>query len=189
MPAEDQKEGTLKEEGNKVPEPMVQPVTLRPESERDLITWEAPSRPFKRRDRQFYITVFAIAGIVAVVLFFIEGFMPVVLIVSLVFLFYVMNTVEPGHVEYKITNKGVKVAGKRTEWSVMTRFWFTQRFDSELIIFETLVLPGRLEMVLKEGIKEDLKKSVSTYLPEEEVPPSGLDKAANWFAQKLPGNK
>jgi len=189
MPAEDENESSLKEEGEKTHEEAVQPVSVRPEPEKDLLTWEAPARPFKRRDRQFYVTLFAIAGIVALVLFFIEGFMPVVLIVSLVFLFYVMNTVEPGHVEYKLTNKGVKVAGKKTEWSVMTRFWFMQRFNSELIVFETLVLPGRLEIVLKDGIKEEVKKTVSAYLPEEEVPPSALDKAANWFARKLPGNQ
>jgi len=187
MPAEDEKEGTLKEEGEKA-RGEVQPVVVRQEPEKDLVTWEAPARPFKRRDRQFYITLFAIAGIVALVLGLVEGAMPVVLIVSLVFLFYVMNTVEPGHVEYKITSKGVKVAGRKTEWSVMTRFWFMKRFDSELVIFETLVLPGRLEIVLKDGIKNEVKKAVSTYLAEEEVPPSALDKAANWFARKLPGN-
>ena len=44
------------------------------------------------------------------------------------------------------------------------------------------------EIVLKDGIKDEVKKAVSTYLAEEEVPPSALDKAANWFARKLPGN-
>ncbi|MCX6705287.1 MAG: hypothetical protein NT162_03050 [Candidatus Woesebacteria bacterium] len=38
------------------------PVVVRREPERDLVTWTAPARPFKRRDRQFYVTTFAIAG-------------------------------------------------------------------------------------------------------------------------------
>src|ERR1035437_3250582 len=82
------------------------PVVVRREPERDLVTWIAPSRPFKRRDKQFYTTVFAIAGIVSLVLFLAEGVMPVVLIVAFVFLYYVLSTVPPENVEYKITNKG-----------------------------------------------------------------------------------
>src|SRR3989304_4840218 len=84
------------------------PVVVRREPERDLVTWTAPSRPFKRRDRQFYTTVFAIAGIISLILFLAEGLMPVILIVALVFLYYVLSTVPPENIEYKITTKGVK---------------------------------------------------------------------------------
>jgi len=188
MPAEEENQSSLKE-GADVPPEQAQPVVLRQEPEKDLVTWTAPSRPFKRKDRQFYITLIAIAFIVCLVLFFVEGAMPVILIVSLIFLYYIMNTVEPGETEYKITTKGIKVAGKRTEWSVMTRFWFSSRFGSGLLVFETLVLPGRLELVIKDEIKEEIKKAVAIYLPEEEVPPSVLDKAVGWFANKMPGNK
>lgn len=160
-----------------------------PKPERDLVTWTAPARPFKRRDRQFYVTTFAIAGIVGLILFLAEGFMPVLLIVSLVFLYYVLSTVQPESIEYKITSYGVKVAGRLTEWANFRRFWFSKRFDSDLIIFETLGLPGRMELIAKPEIKETLKKEIVTYIPYEEVPASGIDRATNWLAQKLPGNK
>jgi len=51
---------------------------LKPELEKDLITWIAPARPFKRRDRQFYLTTISIAGIVCLILFLAEGAMPVI---------------------------------------------------------------------------------------------------------------
>lgn len=174
--------GTLKEE-----EP--QAVVVRREPERDLATWVAPSRPFKRRDRQFYVTVFAIAGIISLILFFAEGFMPVLLIISLVFLYYVLSTVEPEKIEYKITSKGVKIAEKRTDWQFLTRFWFTKRFDDELLIFDTVLIPGRIELVIKSEIKEVLRKEISAYLPYEEAPASGLDKITEWAAKVLPGNR
>src|SRR3990172_6112767 len=100
------------------------PVVVRREPERDLTTWKAPSRPFKRRDREFYVTIMAMGGIVALILFLVEGFMPVILIVSLFFLFYVLSTVEPDKIEYKVTTKGVKIAEKRIDWSNLGRFWF-----------------------------------------------------------------
>lgn len=156
--------------------------------ETDLFVWMAPARPFKRRNREFWVTVIAISAIVGLVLFVVEGFMPVALVVSLVFLFYVMNTVEPESIEYKITNFGVKVAGNLTQFEVLTRFWFTRRLDNELLVFETTIIPGRLEMVINREQKNNIREALLKYLPEEEAPPSSLDKAANWFSKKIPGN-
>lgn len=180
---------SLKEEGEVAAENEARPVVIRKEPERDLVIWTAPARPFKRMDREFYVTIIAIAAVVGLILFLVEGWMPVILIVSLVFLFYVMSTVEPENIEYKITNMGVKMAGKRTNWEVLVRYWFSRRFNNELLVFESLLLPGRIELVIDSGDKEKMKKALSTFLPEEEAPPSYLDKAANWFGGKIPGNR
>jgi len=166
-----------------------QAVVVRREPVRDLVVWTAPARPFRRRDRQFYVTTFAIAGIISLVLFFAEGIMPVLLIISLVFLYYVLSTVEPEKVEYKVTSKGIKIAGKDSSWNLMTSFWFSKRFDSELMVIATAAIPGRIELVITPEIKERLKKEVSAYIPYEEIPASGIDRLTNWVAEKLPGNK
>jgi len=142
-------EGTVREG---IPD---QPAKLEPE--KSLFSWRAASRPFKRRDREFWITVLGIAGLCGVVLFLIEGVMPVILIISLVFLFYILSTVEPEEINYEITNKGIKIAGRRTDKEVLNRFWFSKRFDSELLVFEMLVLPGRLEVVINPKDKETIK--------------------------------
>jgi hypothetical protein len=183
-PATDQKsssESTLNSEP--------QAVVVRREPERELLTWIAPARPFKRRDRQFYTTIFAIAGIISLILFLAEGIMPVILIVALVFLYYILSTVPPENVEYKITSKGVKIAGKLTEWQAMSRFWFGERSGSEILIFETFLMPGRIEVMINPEIKDSLKHEISAYIPFEEIPASGLDKVTNWVSKKLPGNK
>jgi hypothetical protein len=46
-------------------------------------------------------------------------------------------------------------------------------------------LPGRIELVINPANKDKIKKALSTYLKEEEIPPSSLDKAANWVSQKI----
>jgi hypothetical protein len=183
-PAKDQKKST---ESTLNSEP--QAVVVRRESERDLLTWTAPARPFKKHDKQFYTTLFAITGIIGLVLFLAEGIMPVVLIVALVFLYYVLSTVPPENIEYKVTTRGVKIAGKLTEWQVLTRFWFGARSGSEMLVLETFLIPGRVEIIINEEIKAALKKEISAYIPYEEVPASGLDRVTDWFAQKMPGNK
>ncbi|OGM14745.1 hypothetical protein A2141_03470 [Candidatus Woesebacteria bacterium RBG_16_40_11] len=178
---------TLKNEEEKVVE--TPGIKTRIEPEKTLFSWVAPARAFKRRDRDFWVTVVVIVGISGLILFLVEGFMPVILIISIVFLFYILNTVEPGKIEYKITNKGVKVEEKMNAWDIFTRFWFTKRFNYELLVLETLTITGRLELVINSKDKARIKTELSKYIVEEEAPPSSIDKAANFFAQKLPGNK
>ncbi len=160
--------------------------TLKPVLEKDLVAWIAPSRPFKRRDKQFYVTTISIAGMVCLILFLAEGAMPVILIISLIFLYYVMSTVPPEEIEYKITNKGIKVVGRLTEWQDLGRFWFGKRFDTELLILETRLIPNRMEIVIKPELKSDVEKNLKEYLVHEEISPSSLDKAIDWFSKKLP---
>ena len=167
-------------------EEKVKPVSLKREPERELFGWTAPARPFKRKTRDFYITLFTIALVFGLVLFFVEGWLPVILIISLVFLVYVMSTIEPENIEYKITNRGIKIGSKRTDWRQMGRFWFTKRFGADLLIIETWSFPRRLEIVVNPEAKEEVSKHVSKFLLQEKIPPSLLDKAANWVGQKLP---
>lgn len=167
-------ESTLKDR-----EPKKQP-------EKELLSWSAPERPFKRRNREFYVTLIAIAGIVGLVLFLIDGWAPVVLIIAAVFLFYVMSTVEPSNILYRVSTSGIEVAGKLTKWEDLGRFWFMKRFDSELLVVETSSFPHRMELVVDQDKKVKLQKILKDYLTHEEIPPSGLDKAANWFSKRLP---
>ncbi len=165
-----------------------QAVVVRREAERDLISWIAPARPFSTRSRQFYVTIFAIAGIVGLILFLAEGIMPVLLITALVFLYYVLSTVPPGNIEYKITTRGVKVADKLIDWRTLIRFWFVRRLEQEVLVLDTITIPGRIEIVIDPELKENIKKEASAYIPFEEMPASGLDKVVDWFSKKLPGN-
>jgi hypothetical protein len=178
MPAQVQKQPeSEKQVGEAVP---------KREAEKDLFSWKAPARPFKRRDREFWVTVVAIAAISGLILFIIEGIMPVILIIAVLFLYYIMSTVEPETIEYKITNRGVKIADRTTQWELLNRFWFTKRLGVDLLIFEMITVPGRLEFVVNAKDKEQIKKSVMKYIPLEEAAPTNLDKAANWFSKKLP---
>lgn len=166
-----------------------QAVVVRREPERDLVVWTAPARPFKRRDRQYFVTIFAMAGIISLVIFLAEGIMPVILIVALVFLYYILSTVPPENIEYKITTNGIKIADKLTGWQQLNRFWIGTRMDSDILFFDTFQIPGRIELVINPEIKEELKKEIEVYIPFEEVPLTGMDKLTNWVSQKLPGNK
>jgi len=168
---------------NAVPEEtMSQP----PAKEETLLEWAAPSRPFKRRSRDFYTTLIAIAALLGVILFLIEGFMPVLLIISLLFLFYVLSTIEPETITYKITSFGIRVEQSLTPWDMMGRFWFTKRFGSELLIIEVFRLPGRIELVIDPAVKPKITSVISKHLTHEEIPPSLMDKFSLRLSKLLP---
>lgn len=165
------------------PKPPVQP-----EIEKVLLTWTAAARPFKRRSREFYVTLISAVGLLGAILFLVEGLMPVILLGTLVFLFYVLSTVAPENVEYKITTFGIRFAGQLTEWSKLGRFWFVNRLGTDLIVFEVYVLPGRLELVAPKSEHNKIEETLKKYLIKEEVPPGIFDKAAQWASKKLPQN-
>lgn len=167
----------------------VQAVVVRQEPERTLFSWQAQSRPFKPRNREFWVSIFAIAAVVSFILFIIEGAISVILIVSILFLFYVLSTVKPDIIDYSITNRGIYIGDKRTSMDLLIRYWFTKRLDTDVIVFDTVVLPGRIELVIDPKDREQIKKVLSVYLVEEKGSPDKLEKAAGWLSKKIPANK
>lgn len=133
-----------------------------------------------------YVTVVSAALIMGAILFVIEGVMPVLLLIALVFLFYVQSTVEPEDMEYKITTEGIHVGGKKTYWENMARFWFTHRFGSDLLVLETFTVPGRMELVIDTAKKSKMVEELEKYLLHEEAPATFFDRAASWASRQMP---
>lgn len=151
-----------------------------------LFSWRAYCRPFKKRNKEFFTTVLAVAFLLSVIFFTIGGWLPIVVIVSLVFLVYVLSTVSPEEVEHKITNRGVVFAGRTYFWEELTRFWLTERFGSQLVVIETVRLPGRIEFVINPDDREKIKEIMGEHLLYEEATPTFLDRAASWFSKRIP---
>lgn len=163
--------------------------SLKNEEERTVFSWKSPARPFKKRDREFFTTVIAIAVLGGLILGFLEGLLPVLVVVALVFLIYVLSTVPPEEVEHEITNKGFASAGQKNNWPQLRRFWFTTRFSSHLLVFESAAFPGRIEVVVNKDDQDEIKKELIKHIPYQEAAPNFLDKAAAWLSQRVPLDK
>lgn len=153
--------------------------------ENDLFVWSAPSRAFVQKSREFWVKVVAIASVFGFIIFIVEGAMPVLLMIALIFLFYVLSAVRPENIEYKITNLGIKIGGARTDWSSITRFWFLKRVNDELIVFDLPSIPGRLEYVYNVRDQQKIREILKKYIPEEQTSETRVDKAASWLSSKL----
>src|SRR3989344_2790499 len=87
---------------------MIPPATVshEPKEIKTLLNWRSPSRPFKKRSRDYFTTIAAIVFLIGVILLFIKEFLLIGVILALMFVSYVLATVPPEEVEHEISTEG-----------------------------------------------------------------------------------
>jgi hypothetical protein len=149
--------------------------------------WESAERSYKKRDKDFWITVISILVLTSVILFFIKEFFLIIALMSALFLYYVLSTVPPQKLKYKITNRGIYFGETRYEWELLSRFWMTKSLDSEMIHFETLLrFPKQISLVINLEDKDKIKEIVIKKLPLIEESPNFLDKLTKKVVSMIP---
>jgi hypothetical protein len=155
--------------------------------EKLLFSWEAPIRPFKKRSRDYYTTIAAIAFLVIVILVFLKEFLLIAVVVALAFVSYVLAAVPPENTQHKLTSRGVRTANKLYRWNDLQQYWFKDQFGQEMVVIQTLLaFPRHLLLMLGKADKQKIRKILNERLPYEEPEPTFLDKSASWLAEKVP---
>ncbi|TSC53107.1 MAG: Uncharacterized protein LiPW16_485 [Microgenomates group bacterium LiPW_16] len=159
--------------------------------EQIFISWRSPSRPFKKRQKEFFTTIGAIVFLLAVILVFIKEFLLIGVILALAFVAYVLATVEPEEVEHKITTNGLESARHFYKWEELAGFWFWEKWGQPVLIVVTkLRFPGRVVILIGGQDQEKIKNILSKYLKFYEKPEKNwMDDAAKWLAEKVPLEK
>ncbi|MFA5828392.1 MAG: hypothetical protein WC841_03490 [Candidatus Shapirobacteria bacterium] len=161
-----------------------------PSEEKTVFEWVAAERAFKNRDKDFWVTAISILVIVGIILFLIGESMLIIALCSILFLYYVLSTVPPQNVNYKITNRGLYFGELNYTWDVLERFWFKNSLDSEMMFIETkLRFPRQISFVINPADKEKLLDIMKRKIPLTENPPSAMDKTVKWFGNHLPLEK
>ncbi len=171
------------------PKSETQPLEVLPvREEKTLLTWTAPERTFKTRDKEFWITAIAILALVSIILFFVKEFFLILALLALVFLYYVLSTVPPESVQNKLTTKGVYIGPThRYDWGLLKKYWFKTQFDQIILSIETYTgFPRVIALVVLKNQKKDIEKTLNKYLPYEESPPGFVDKLTAWAIDRLP---
>jgi len=164
---------------------------VEPKETKILIEWKSPSRPFKKRDRDYFTTIGAMVFLIVVILFFIKEWLLIGAILSFTFLVYILNTIPPEEVDHKITNKNITSADHIYEYKDLGQFWFVQKFGHPVLIIQTKKrFPARL-LILLNGIEEKkIRETLSPYLSYKENPEkTWMDNAAEWLSKKVPLEK
>ncbi len=157
----------------------------KPIQEEVLFSWKSHIRHFEKKSKEFYINALAIFSVIALIIFIAEGWVPVVLLISLGFLYFVMHSVEPEMVDYQITNFGIRIKDKLIDWTQITNLWITEKGDAAKLNLGIVTIPGKMELVIDPKDKDKIKNTLREYLPEVATPPSALEKLGNWFSAKI----
>ena len=158
-----------------------------PKEEKVLLEWSAPSRPFKQRDRRYFTNIAVIAIFLVLIFLFMREFLLVATILAVAFVYYALNTVSPEETHHKITTHGVNVSGQLYPWGELKDFWLTEKLGSEVINIDTKkTFPARIFMLVGEGSKDKIVKTLSEHLPFQEKPKETLfDKVAERMEGKI----
>ncbi len=172
------------------PTPPDQEINRNKNEERVLLEWDAPSRPFKKRDREYYTTIAIIVFLLSLILFFAGQFLVIAVVLSFGFVSYVLASVPPDMVHTSITTFGIHIGTQMYYWQELGRFWFTVKYKADLLHVETArAFPAQLALLLGEKKTDEVKKVMLKYAVFETPRPTWLDNAAKWMQDKFPLEK
>jgi hypothetical protein len=157
-----------------------------PQPEMIILEWEAPNRPFKKRNRQYYTTIAIIVFLISMILFFAGQFLPIAVVIAVAFLAYVLSAVPPETIVNRITTYGIRTDNALYYWDVLGRFWFSNKYGQRLLHVEVAHFPSQLTLLLGDQSEEEVTSVLSEVLLLEKPPLTTFDKAAKWLEEKIP---
>lgn len=158
----------------------------KPQPEETVLQWVAANRPYKQRNRQYYVTIGTIVLLVSLILFFAGQFLPIAVVVSVGFLAYVLSAIPPSNSTFKLTSYGLRVDESLYNWEDMGRFWFDDKSGQKMLNVEVSRFPFRLSLLLGQQDEQPIRAIMQQILLEEKPKPTQFDKASMWLQQKFP---
>lgn len=159
------------------------------DSQEVLLTWNAPARLFKRRDKEFYTNIGAIVFLLVIILIFAHEFFLIAAVLSIVFFVYVVSTVPPEEVRHRIINLGLDNAGTLYRWDDLLDFWVEEQWGQVMFIVRQKY-GTRLILLVPENHKAKARELLAKHIPFLEKPDkTWVDNAAHWLSHKVPLEK
>lgn len=155
-----------------------------------VYSWKSEAMIYEEKSRDFYSTVLVFAILIGIVLFFIEGLMPVLLVAAVVFFIFVTMRRKPDVVENQIREDGIVSAGKFYPWEEVTSYWMEKRVGRDVVRVMMQNWPWHLALVLPLDVKDLDVAHVRRVMDEHArmvVPEvTGTDRFIEWFKKRFP---
>ena len=172
------------------------PPTLpgQPDPEYLVLQWEADSRVARKRSREYYSSLAVIVLLFSLILFFAGQTLLIFVLVSFLFVTYVLASVKAERITNQITTYGIRYGGQLFQWNQLGRFWLRDNHGRQEIHIEAPAFLSN-EIILLAGDDHDNPNQVTTamivdivnrYLPYGEPIPSRVDKWVKWLEEKFP---
>ncbi|MBI2012288.1 hypothetical protein HYS91_06020 [Candidatus Daviesbacteria bacterium] len=154
--------------GNELLDPVINPL-------KTLLSWKAPSRPYRKKNRSYYTTVAILLILVSVIVFLMGERLLIGALFALGFLIYVLNFTPPEELDYKISNQGITIGDHFYHWAELDSFWVSEKEGFKLLNIPTRFrFPAMLIIPLGSLDLEEVKRIVVRFLPFHEIAPRSL---------------
>ncbi len=153
-----------------------------------LLSWRAPARPFRKKDRSYYTTVAILLVLVSLIALLAGERLLIGVLLALGFMIYVLNFIPPEELDYKITDQGITIGDHFYHWQELDSFWISEKDGFKLLnILTHLRFPGMLILPLGEIDLDELKRVCAKFLPFQEIAPKNiLDKWSESLQKHFP---
>lgn len=153
-----------------------------------LISWSAPGRPFRKKSREFYITGFMVVLLIDIILFVFSEYLLMFVILTLYFFSVVLSSVAPQNFHYRISTQGIKVEDHFYIWDELYDFYFKKIEGIEILLVRTRnMLPGELKIALGDVPIDHVRRVLLGYIPYREViKPTFMEKSSDWLSKNFP---
>lgn len=151
-----------------------------------LFDWESYERPQKKWSKEFYSSVIVMAFLASIILYFIEGVMPVLVIWAMVFMLWAMSRTEPRMEKYAISSWGLKTKERTYRFETMNQFWFESKWGGRLMRINLEGAPWHLVIVISTENEDKIRKLMLAHVPYQEPPVTWSDRLVKWLGDKIP---
>lgn len=153
-----------------------------------LLSWEAPGRPFRKRHKSYFINVSVIATLCMIISFLFSQFFLALVIASLVFVIFALNTVPPHNFRYKISSEGITIEDHFFLWQELYDFYFNRTEGHDTLQIRTKAfIPGELTIPLGDLTKDHVRSILLSCLPyRETIKKTFTEKSADWLSRNFP---
>jgi hypothetical protein len=144
------------------------------------LTWQALSRPQKKPMHQKTLkTLIIIGAIIGLLLAAMQQFFLIIVILSLIFISYMLSQVPGESIKYELTNEGINYADVFYSWADLRHFFFFTGSELDVIAVDIKDgIPARIYLTLPEGKRDEVKRILGDHIMFlEEEPKSFMDKA------------
>src|SRR5687768_2550257 len=92
-----------------------------------LIEWSAPSRPYRKKSRSFYMTVGILILLISMIVFLAGEKLLVGVLFAIGFVVYVLNFIPPEEVKNKLSTQGITIGDHFYHWYELDSFWLEEK--------------------------------------------------------------
>lgn len=158
------------------------------DSVRTLLSWTAPGRPYSKKGREFYASVFLLVILISIILFLFHEYVLMLTVFALTFLALALASVPPRDFHYRISNQGVRFEDSFFLWKEMYDFYFKRVSGMDVLVIRTeAYIPGEIQMCLGDLGREHVKQVLVKYLPYREyVKRTFVESSGDWLARNFP---